>query len=295
MGAALNVACAGGEPLALTDCLNFGNPERPEIAWELAAAIDGIAQAAQRARHPGRLRQRLALQRDRRPADPAHTGRRLRRARRRPRAGPVRAGAARRAPGVAARARAPSSSLRLAERSAVQPRPRRRRRTARAALREAGSWSGRRGRPRAAPTGRASSSRCAPATSEPLACATARSSSGVRLMCGVFGSPRARPRRRPAHLLRPLRTAASRPGVGRHRRLRYPRARSPACATSASSRRSSTSRSCRDCAASSRSGTPATRRRARTRGRTPSRSSTTARPHGRARPQRQPDERRRAP
>src|SRR6185437_1092726 len=44
--AALNVACAGGEPLALTDCLNFGNPEKPEIAWELARAIDGIAAAA---------------------------------------------------------------------------------------------------------------------------------------------------------------------------------------------------------------------------------------------------------
>jgi len=43
---ALNVACAGGEPLALTDCLNFGNPERGEIGWELARAIDGIAQAA---------------------------------------------------------------------------------------------------------------------------------------------------------------------------------------------------------------------------------------------------------
>ena len=46
MDAALNVACAGGEPIALTDCLNFGNPERPEIAWELARAIEGIAQAA---------------------------------------------------------------------------------------------------------------------------------------------------------------------------------------------------------------------------------------------------------
>jgi phosphoribosylformylglycinamidine synthase subunit PurL len=44
--AALNVACAGGEPLALTDCLNFGNPEKPEIGWELAQAIDGITQAA---------------------------------------------------------------------------------------------------------------------------------------------------------------------------------------------------------------------------------------------------------
>ena len=46
MDAAMNVACAGGEPLALTDCLNFGNPEKPEIGWELARAIDGIAQAA---------------------------------------------------------------------------------------------------------------------------------------------------------------------------------------------------------------------------------------------------------
>jgi phosphoribosylformylglycinamidine synthase len=46
MDAAMNVACAGGEPLALTDCLNFGNPEKPEIGWELARAIDGIAAAA---------------------------------------------------------------------------------------------------------------------------------------------------------------------------------------------------------------------------------------------------------
>jgi phosphoribosylformylglycinamidine (FGAM) synthase-like enzyme len=46
LDAARNVACAGGEPLALTDCLNFGNPEKPEIGWELAQAIDGIAEAA---------------------------------------------------------------------------------------------------------------------------------------------------------------------------------------------------------------------------------------------------------
>ena len=44
---ARNVACAGGEPLALTDCLNFGNPEKPEIAWELAEAIEGMAAAAE--------------------------------------------------------------------------------------------------------------------------------------------------------------------------------------------------------------------------------------------------------
>jgi phosphoribosylformylglycinamidine (FGAM) synthase-like enzyme len=44
--AARNVACAGGEPLGLTDCLNFGNPEKPAIAAELADAIEGISQAA---------------------------------------------------------------------------------------------------------------------------------------------------------------------------------------------------------------------------------------------------------
>jgi phosphoribosylformylglycinamidine synthase len=47
LGAARNVACAGGRPLALTDCLNFGSPEKPEIAWELEQAIEGIAQAAE--------------------------------------------------------------------------------------------------------------------------------------------------------------------------------------------------------------------------------------------------------
>ena len=47
MDSALNVACAGGEPLALTDCLNFGNPEKPEIGWELEQAIEGISQAAE--------------------------------------------------------------------------------------------------------------------------------------------------------------------------------------------------------------------------------------------------------
>jgi phosphoribosylformylglycinamidine synthase len=47
LGAALNVACSGGQPLALTDCLNFGNPEKPEIAWELERAIAGISEAAE--------------------------------------------------------------------------------------------------------------------------------------------------------------------------------------------------------------------------------------------------------
>jgi phosphoribosylformylglycinamidine synthase len=40
------VACTGARPLALTNCLNFGNPEKPEIMWQLAEAIRGIGDAA---------------------------------------------------------------------------------------------------------------------------------------------------------------------------------------------------------------------------------------------------------
>jgi phosphoribosylformylglycinamidine synthase len=47
LGAARNVACAAGEPIGLTDCLNFGNPEKPAVAHELTEAIEGIAQAAE--------------------------------------------------------------------------------------------------------------------------------------------------------------------------------------------------------------------------------------------------------
>ena len=43
--AARNVACAGGVPIGATNCLNFGNPERPEIMWQFAEAIEGIAEA----------------------------------------------------------------------------------------------------------------------------------------------------------------------------------------------------------------------------------------------------------
>jgi phosphoribosylformylglycinamidine synthase subunit PurL len=45
--AARNVACAGGEPLGFTDCLNFGNPEKPEIGWQLAEVIEGMAEACE--------------------------------------------------------------------------------------------------------------------------------------------------------------------------------------------------------------------------------------------------------
>ncbi len=45
MEAARNVACAGARSLALVNCLNFGNPERPGVMWQLSEAIDGISEA----------------------------------------------------------------------------------------------------------------------------------------------------------------------------------------------------------------------------------------------------------
>jgi phosphoribosylformylglycinamidine synthase len=42
---ALNVACAGARPVALVNCLNFGNPEHPEVMWQLSESIDGMAEA----------------------------------------------------------------------------------------------------------------------------------------------------------------------------------------------------------------------------------------------------------
>jgi len=43
--AARNVACAGAKPLGATNCLNFGNPERPGIMWQFAKAVEGIGEA----------------------------------------------------------------------------------------------------------------------------------------------------------------------------------------------------------------------------------------------------------
>ena len=43
--AARNVACAGAQPIGATNCLNFGNPERPEIMWQFAEAVKGIGEA----------------------------------------------------------------------------------------------------------------------------------------------------------------------------------------------------------------------------------------------------------
>ena len=43
--AARNVACSGARPIAATNCLNFGSPEKPEVMWQFSQAIDGIGEA----------------------------------------------------------------------------------------------------------------------------------------------------------------------------------------------------------------------------------------------------------
>ncbi|MGH2683808.1 MAG: phosphoribosylformylglycinamidine synthase subunit PurL [Actinomycetota bacterium] len=48
--AARNVACVGARPLAITNCLNFGNPERPDVMWAFAESVRGMAHAC---RHLG--------------------------------------------------------------------------------------------------------------------------------------------------------------------------------------------------------------------------------------------------
>ena len=40
-----NLACVGATPVAVVNCLNFGNPEHPEVMWQLSEAIDGLAEA----------------------------------------------------------------------------------------------------------------------------------------------------------------------------------------------------------------------------------------------------------
>lgn len=43
--AARNLVCSGAQPVGVTDCLNFGNPERPDIMWQFVMAVEGIADA----------------------------------------------------------------------------------------------------------------------------------------------------------------------------------------------------------------------------------------------------------
>ncbi len=50
--AARNIVCSGGEPLAITDCLNFGNPEKPEIFWQIEKSVDGMSEACRTLQTP---------------------------------------------------------------------------------------------------------------------------------------------------------------------------------------------------------------------------------------------------
>jgi len=50
--AARNLACVGAKPLAITDCLNFGNPEKPEIMWQFVSAIEGMSEACRQFETP---------------------------------------------------------------------------------------------------------------------------------------------------------------------------------------------------------------------------------------------------
>ncbi len=43
----LNLACVGARPQALVNCLNFGNPEHPEVMWQLSQAVDGMTEACE--------------------------------------------------------------------------------------------------------------------------------------------------------------------------------------------------------------------------------------------------------
>ena len=59
----LNLACVGARPLALVNCLNFGNPEHPEVMWQLSEADRRHVRGLPRLRHPRHRRQRQPLQR----------------------------------------------------------------------------------------------------------------------------------------------------------------------------------------------------------------------------------------
>ena len=86
--AARNVVAVGATPVAVTDCLNFGNPERPYIAYQIEQSILGLADACRDVRDARGLRQRLALQRDAGGRRASHADRRDARRPRRRRAPP---------------------------------------------------------------------------------------------------------------------------------------------------------------------------------------------------------------
>ena len=59
--AARNLACVGARPIGLTDCLNFGSPENPEVMWQFAEVIQGMRDACIALQRSGGERQRQFL------------------------------------------------------------------------------------------------------------------------------------------------------------------------------------------------------------------------------------------
>ena len=75
-----NITAVGGRPLAVTDNMNFGNPQRPEIMGQFAGCIEGIRKACLALDYPVVSGNVSLLQRDQRQGHPAHPGDRRRRA-----------------------------------------------------------------------------------------------------------------------------------------------------------------------------------------------------------------------
>ncbi len=133
-----NVSITGARPLGVTNCLNYGDPTRPEAFWQLTEGVRGARRRLPRARPAGHRRQRLALQRiaDRlHRADARDRGRRAARRRRLARRAGLREGARRDPPrrrgdpGLAgsayASSRAPPRTTRRPSTSAARRRSRR--------------------------------------------------------------------------------------------------------------------------------------------------------------------------
>ena len=59
-----NLVCSGARPLAATNCLNMGNPEKPEIMWQMTQVVEGMGEACRALGTPHHRRERQPLQRD---------------------------------------------------------------------------------------------------------------------------------------------------------------------------------------------------------------------------------------
>ena len=202
---ASNLACVGAEPLGTTNNLNFGNPEKPHIAWQLTEAVRGHRRRLPRARRADRRRQRLALQRGRRGPDLPDAGHRHgRRAARRRARRPARLRPRRRRVGP-----------RRLERHAVA---RRRPSSPSCAARRCPTGCRRSTSPRCAPRRRRSARRCAPARCRARHDVAEGGFLVAVAECCLAGGRRRDARRRVGRR-RLDRRAAVRRGAGRVRRL----------------------------------------------------------------------------